>query len=135
MKRALFLTTVILLVVGLAAAKALVTPITLADLKDLKGKWTGERLARVGGAQRTDLTLFNDSLPLEGEVTLYYYKDVPRTWPCRGRIENGHLLLFWDKQTRKMDLRLLKKDDGSLELEGDVTGMGFGARVLLKKAK
>jgi hypothetical protein len=134
MKRVLFLAMVIVLVGGFAIAKTVDTPITVADLKDLKGEWTGERSAKLGSL-RTDLKIYNDSLPLEADLTLYYKTEGPKTWPCRGRIEDGRLKLFWDKQTGSADLRLRKADDGSMELAGTAAGRGFSATVVFKKVK
>ena len=134
MKRVLFLAMVIALASGLAIAKTADTPITLEDLKDLKGTWTGERTG-LAGNQRTDLKIYNDSLPLEGDITLYYKGQAPKTWPCSGRIENGRLKLFWDKQTGSADLGLRKKDDGSMELTGTAAGRGYSAPVVFKKVK
>ena len=98
MKRALFLTMVILLVAVFATAKAPVTPITKHDLKDLKGAWTGERLGQRGGFEGVDLIIFNDSLPLEGEVTLHWPRQGAKSWPCRGQIKEGRLIFFWQKK-------------------------------------
>jgi len=135
MKRVLFLAMALLLVGGLAIAKTAVIPITPADLKDLKGAWTGERYAQVGGQMRTDLTLYNESLPLEGDVTLYFLGVGPKTWPCRGRIEDGRLKLFWDNQTGTADLGLRKKDDGSMELQGTISWRGYGSPITFTKVK
>jgi hypothetical protein len=133
MKKVLFFAMVIaLLVGGLAIAKLVDTPITPADLKDLKGMWTGERSeARVG---KTDLKILNDTLPLKGEITLYYPKKPPHTWSCTGQIENGRLKLFWSKKAESADLGLRKADDGSMELEGNIIGKSSGT-VHFKKVK
>ncbi len=135
MRRVLLLAMAVLLVGGLAIAKTTVVPITPADLKDLKGTWTGDRFAQVGGQQRTDLTLYNDSLPLEGDVTLYFPRVGAKTWPCRGRIEDGRLKLFWDNQTGTADLGLRKKDDGSMELQGTIAGRGWSSPITFTKGK
>jgi hypothetical protein len=134
MKRAIFLTMVILLVAVFAAAKPQITPITKHDLKDFKGAWTGERLGQRGGVERVDLIISNDSLPLEGEVTLHWEKQASITWPCKGHIEDGRLIFLWHKQSRSLDLGL-RKDDGTLELEGYITGQGERGMVLLKKVQ
>jgi len=41
MKRVLFLAIIILFAAGLVYAETSIKPITLDDLKDLKGAWTG----------------------------------------------------------------------------------------------
>lgn len=134
MKRVIFLTIVILLVAVFATAKPPITPITKDDLKDLKGTWTGERLGQRGGVERVDLIISNDSLPLEGELTLHWEKQAAITWPCKGHIEDGRLIFLWHKKTRSLDLGL-RKDNGELELEGYITGQGERGMVLLKKVQ
>lgn len=134
MKKALFLIMIILLVAAFATAKTPIMPITKHDLKDLKWTWTGERIGQRGGVERVDLIISNDSLPLEGEVTLHWKKQAAMTWPCKGHIEDGHLIFLWAKQSRKLDLGL-RKDDGSMELEGDITDRGYRGMVSLKKVQ
>ena len=134
MKRALFLAMVIVLVSGFAIAKTAETPITPADLTDLKGAWTGQRSGRTG-TDRTDLNIKNDSLPLKGDITLHFYKLSPKTFPFRGRIEDGRLKLFWAKGNASADLRLRKKDDGSLELTGTIAAGGSSTSVVFKQVK
>lgn len=134
MKRALFLTLVILLVAGFATAKTPITPITKHDLKDLKGAWTGERIGQRGGVERVDLIIFNDSLPLEGEVTLHWPRLAAKSWPCKGHIEDGRLIFLWAKKMRKLDLRL-RTGDGEMKLEGYITDRGYRGMVFLKKVQ
>jgi hypothetical protein len=138
MKKVLFFVMVIaLLVGGLAIAKLVDTPITPADLKDLKGAWTGERAGALGSS-RTDLTISNDSLPLNGEITMYWperARRAPATYPCEGQIEDGRLKLFWSNKAGSADLGLRKADDGSMELKGTIVGSGFSGAVTFKKVK
>ena len=134
MKRALFLAMVIVLVSGFAIAKTADTPITPADLTDLKGAWTGQRSGKTG-TNRTDLNINNDSLPLKGDITLHYPKQSPKTWPFTGQIEDGLLKLSWNKGNGSADLRLRKKDDGSMQLTGTMAGTGLNASVVFKKEK
>ncbi len=135
MKRVLLLAMAVLLVGGLAIAKTVKIPITPADLKDLKGTWTGERITSGEGSLRSDLIFKNDNLPLLGDLTNYYRLDAPKTWPCRGRIEDGRLKLDCWNKTVILDLGLSKKDDGSMELSGTMQGAGLSAPVFLKKEK
>jgi hypothetical protein len=133
-KKVLFLTMVILLFVGLASAKTAFTPISPDDLKDLKGEWTGERRDQRGVNARADLRIYNDRLPLEGEVVLYFPRVAPKTWQFdNGQIEDGSLLVIWS-DGRKMKLGL-RKGDGKMELEGDIQSSGFAAKVFFKKVK
>jgi len=67
MKRVLFLAIIILFAAGLVYAETSIKPITQGDLKDLKGAWTGERIGHRGGAERVDLLISTDSLPIKGE--------------------------------------------------------------------
>ena len=125
---------VILLVAGFATAKTPVTPITKHDLKDLKGIWTGERLGQRGGVAKVDLIISNDSLPLAGEVTCHWPGKAAITWPCKGHIKDGRLIFFWHKKSMSLDLGL-RKSNGTLELEGYITGQGERSDVLLKKVQ
>ena len=134
MKKALFLAMVIVLAGGFAFAKTADTPITPADLTDLKGAWTGQR-SGTGGTNRTDLNINNDSLPLEGDITLHYPRKSPQTWPCSGEIEDGRLKLSCAKGNGSADLSLRKKDDGSMELRGAIAMTGGSSSVVFKQAK
>lgn len=136
MKRALFLAMVILLVSGFAIAKTAETPITPADLTDLKGAWTGQRVGRVG-TNRTDLNIINDSLPLKGNITMHWPKRLPTTFRFTGQIEDGRLKLSWATggHNASADLGLRKKDDGSMQLTGIMEGAGVSGSVTFKKVK
>jgi hypothetical protein len=134
MKRALFLAMVIVLASGFAIAKTAETPITPADLTDLKGAWTGQRSGRAG-TNRTDLNINNDSLPLEGDITLHWPKRTPTTSPFTGQIEDGRLKLSWHEGNGSADLGLRKKDDGSMQLTGTIEGGGASGSVTFKKVK
>jgi hypothetical protein len=72
---------------------------------------------------------------LEGDITFYYPKAAPKTVPCSGEIEDGRLKLSWDKGNGSADLRLYKKDDGSMELKGTSAYKGTSASVVFKKVK
>jgi hypothetical protein len=135
MKKVLFVTMLILLFVGSVTAKAPFTPISQDDLKDLKGEWTGERLC-IGGKVRTDLKIYNDSLPLKGEIVFYIPKGLyaPKTWQFyNGQIEEGSLHVIWS-DARRMKLGL-RKGDGKMELEGVFQGGGFAGEVFFKKVQ
>jgi hypothetical protein len=134
MKKALFLAMVIVLVSVFAIAKTADTPITPADLTELKGAWTGQRSGKAG-TNRTDLNINNDSLPLEGDITLHFPKAAPQTYPFTGQIEDGRLKLSWSQGNGSADLGLRKKDDGSMELKGTIFGGGLSASATFKKVK
>jgi hypothetical protein len=136
MKRLLFLAMIIFCAAGFVYAKTSIKPITPDDLKDLKGAWTGERIGQQGGVERVDLILSNDSLPLEGKVTLHWEKRGigSKTWPCKGHIENGRLILLWAKNRRKLDLGI-HTGDGEMKLEGHITDRGFQGIVFLQKVQ
>ena len=134
MKRSIFLAMVILLVAAFAIAKPPVTPISQDDLKDLKGEWTGERLALDGSTQKTDLQINNDSLPLKGEVVWYFPQAASNPWRFKnGHIKDGSLNVVWsDERSMKLSLR---KGDGKMELEGDIQGGGVSITIFFKKVK
>jgi hypothetical protein len=134
MKRALFLAMVIVLVSAFAIAKTADTPITPADLTDLKGAWTGTRSGRTG-INRMDLNINNDSLPLKGDITFHWPKHEPTTSHFTGQIVDGRLKLSWNRGNGSADLSLRKKDDGSMELRGPIFGRGFSSSVTFKKVK
>lgn len=134
MKKVFFLAMVFLVVVSCATAKTAIKPITQDDLKDLKGEWTGKRIGQLGGVERVDLIIYNDSLPLDGEVTLHWTKQASRTWFFKGRIENGRLILLWREKARSMNLGL-RRGNGKMELEGHIMGDGYRGNVFLKKVQ
>lgn len=136
MKRILLVGLAVLLVGGLAFAKSVVVPITPTDLKDLKGSWTGERFSP-RGQLRTDLTINNDSIPLEGEISLVLPLAMgsAQTYPVKGLIEDGRLKLSWGTQTGSADLSLFKKDDGSMELRGTISGAGGSSPIVFTRIK
>jgi hypothetical protein len=136
MKKILFFAMVLALVGGLVIAKTADVPITPADLKDLKGAWTGERTTQ-SGILKTDLTISNDSLPLNGDMTFDFPRGrkVSETYTFEGRIEDGRLKLSYDQQNGLADLGLRKNDDGSMELKGTITYKANAMPVVFKKVK
>ena len=134
MKKLFFFAMVILLGASFVTAKTAVKPITQDDLKDLKGEWRGERIGQLGGVHRTDLIIFNDSLPLKGEVTLHFKGKAAKTWRWKGRIKDGRLIIFWAKKSRSLDLGL-RKGNGKMELEGYIMDRGYRGQVFLKKVQ
>jgi hypothetical protein len=129
MKKAFFLTMVILLIVGFATAKTPVTPITQNDLKDLKGEWTGKR----GLNLETNLTIDNDNLPLTGEVELFSKRGAPKTYSFEnGSIEDGKLVINCEDIGLRLRLEL-QKDDSEMKLVGDIDFSGRAANVIFEK--
>ncbi len=134
MKKICLLVIVIFLLGGLATAKTPVTLITNNDLPDLKGEWTGDRLGKMGNL-RTDLTIYNDMLPLRGVITLYFLKGNSKTFDFNnGRIEDGRLIIYREDIGLKLDLSLRKGGD-QMKLEGDIVFQGYDVSVFLKKVK
>jgi hypothetical protein len=134
MKKIFLLVIVVFVLGGFAIAKAPVTPITNNDLPDLKGEWTGDRLGKMGNL-RTDLTIYNDVLPLRGVVTFYFLQGNSKTIDFNnGRIEDGRLIIYREDTGLKLDLGL-RKGDGQMKLEGDVLFSGYNANVFFKKVK
>lgn len=134
MKKIFLLVIVIFVLGGLATAKTPVTPITNNDLADLKGEWTGDRLGKMGNL-RTDLTIYNDILPLRGVITLYFLKGNSKDFGFNnGRIEDGRLIIYREDIGLKLDLSL-RKGDGQMKLEGDIMFEGYDVNVFFKKVK
>ena len=134
MKKICLLVIIILLLGGLAIAKTPVTPITNNNLTDLKGAWTGDRLGKMGNL-KTDLTIYNDVLPLRGVITLYFLGGASKTIDFNnGRIEDGRLIIYRENIGLKLDLSL-RKDDGQMKLEGSIMFQGYDVNVFFKKVK
>jgi hypothetical protein len=140
MKRMIFSGCIILVfasMVLVSYAAMTKQPITVKDLPDLKGKWTGSRVGGGGTRLNTDLEISNDSLPVQGKFIFY---DVVRPGQ-RGRTEikefkNGKIndqgnLLFTGPNI-EVELSLYK-DDGKMKLEGNYFWAGVKATMSFTK--
>lgn len=142
MKRTIFLGCMGLLfalMVVVSYAAMTKVPISTSDLPDLKGKWEGWRTGAVGGAGlRTELEIYNDTLPLKGKIT---YHDVKRRGmkdalgdfiqELNGTINNDGNL--YSKSGQNSIELSLYKGDGKMKLDGDCYLTGFKGTMTLNK--
>ncbi len=112
-------------------------PITEANLSDLKGKWEGWRTVGVTHNLRTELEIYNDTLPLKGKFIFEQVKrqdrggGTPHTMEFKGaRIKDGN---FYGKGGVNEWELSLHKDDGKMKLEGDFYFRGAKGTMSLKK--
>lgn len=115
----------ILIFISFAFAKASVTPITLDDLPYLPGDWTGQTIH----GRRIDLTIYNDSLPAQGEIVVYFSENETQT--CNfddGYLKDGQLCISCDELVISIWLRL--QDD---KLVGDVDLLGGSGKILFER--
>jgi len=134
MKKMACITSIIFIVASMAfvvyAQKGKVS-ISESDLSDLKGKWVGTRTTATARTAKTDLEIFNDTLPLQGKFILYDVRIDSRMGGKRAgghgetetydfknvRInEQGNLL--WKAGNSEIELSLYK-DEGKMELKGN----------------
>jgi hypothetical protein len=115
-------------------------PISTENLPDLKGKWEGWRTPLQRGttqSYRTDLEIYNDTLPLKGKVTFY---DVERKDKLGGTIFNkfntgqinneGDFVIESGEHTYNLSLY---KDKGEMKLEGKYDFRQTRGTISLKK--
>lgn len=125
MKKVIVLALMILLAISLAFAKTAVVPITEDDLPYLPGKWTGHSIH----GRRIDLHIYNDRLPAQGEITVYFSDDETQTCSFDdGYLENGQLCISCEELVLILRLRL-QESDGEINLVGDVDLLGASGRV------
>jgi len=108
-------------------------PISEGDLSYLTGKWEGRRNVRQG-TFRTEMEIYNDSLPLKGKVI---WHDVKRkgsgtyTWEfMEGMIKDGKLYV---KRGQNYVELSLYKGDGKMRLDGVVFTEGYEGTIILFK--
>jgi len=109
------------------------------NASDLKGKWEGWRTGPVGGSKnlRTELEIYNDTLPLKGKLTAH---DVKRKGVLSGTETNdfnqgtinndGNFYLKWGQNYLELSLY---KGDGKMKLEGDCYFTGAKGTITLHK--
>jgi len=109
------------------------------NVSDLKGKWEGWRTGAVGAAGlRTELEIYNDTLPLKGKITFH---DVKRRGmkdavgdfiqELNGTITNDGNL--YSKSGQNYVELSLYKGDGKMKLDGDFYFMGAKGTMTLNK--
>ena len=129
----------VFILMGLVSYAAMTRePISKGNLCDLKGKWEGWRTVGVGGSHnaRTELEIYNDTLPLKGKFLFEQIKRQDRgggtgTMEFKaGKIENGNFYLKAGQNYWELSLH---KDDGKMKLEGDFYFRGAKGTMSLKK--
>jgi hypothetical protein len=129
MKKPILSALMILLLISFAFAKASVQPITPDDLPYLPGEWAGSSLR----GQRIDLRIYNDSLPIRGEITLYASDNEPQACSfTNGYLKNGQLIFSCEELVITLYLRL-QEDNEELQLAGDVELLGASGKVVFEK--
>jgi len=108
-------------------------PISEGNLSYLTGKWEGKRYVR-GGTFRTEMEIYNDTLPLKGK---FIFHEVKRkgggtyTWEfMQGMIKDGN---FYVKRGQNYYKLSLHKGDGKMKLEGDFFAEGNEGTITLYK--
>ena len=116
-----------------SSASMAIEPISEGNLSDLTGKWEGKRYVR-GGTFRTEMEIYNDTLPLKGKFIFY---DVKRkgggtySWEfMQGMIKDGK---FYVKRGQNYFKLSLHKGDGKMKLEGDQFVDGNEGTITLYK--
>ena len=108
--------------------------ISVANLPDLKGNWTGSRRAGPGPHLNTDLEISNDSLPVQGKLIFYAVGRRGTTETVDftgGRVNDQGNFLITGSQI-EVELSLYK-DDGKMKLEGNFAWRGDKGTMSLKK--
>ena len=130
MKRVMLSALMILLVISFAFAKTSVMPITEDDLPYLPGEWTGASLR----GQRIDLHIYNDSLPAQGEITVYFSDNEMQTCNfTNGYLEDGQLCISCEEIMLSLWLRL-QESNGDMKLVGAVELLGASGKIGFEKA-
>ena len=120
---ALFLCSVI----SLGCSTSSERPISQSDIPDLIGKWEG-RYDASNFPELVRVQILNDSL--EGNITVEGY---PTPKAFNGKIENGSLVLSWEKD-RWINMKL-RKDGREIKLVGDIQTFQRKKTLTLEKIK
>jgi hypothetical protein len=129
MKKVMLSALMVLLVIGFAFAKTSVMPITEDDLPYLPGQWAGHSIR----GQKIDLHIYNESLPAQGEIAVYFSDDEMQTCSFDdGYLEDGQLCISCDEIVLSLRLRL-QEDDEELKLVGDVELLGASGKIVFEK--
>ena len=112
--------------------------ISEANLSDLKGNWAGNRTTGLGDQRNTDLTIANDSLPLQCKFTLYDFENIQGRGKTKtldrdlkGKI-NDQGNLFVEAGNVEVELSLYD-DSGKKKLEGNYFWGGRKGTMSFKK--
>ena len=109
-----------------------------ANLSDLQGNWVGSRTTGQGDQRNTDLTISNDSLPLQCKFTLYDFENIQGRGKTKtldrdlkGKInDQGNLLV----EAGNVEVELSLYDDGGKKkLEGNYFWGGRKGKMSFNK--
>jgi hypothetical protein len=129
MKKAIVSALMILLVISIAFAKTQVMPITPDDLPYLLGEWAGSSLR----GQKVDLKIYSDSLPVRGEITVYFPGNETQTCSfTNGYLEDGQLCISCEEIVISLWLRL-QRGNGEMKLAGDVELLGAFGKIIFER--
>ena len=124
-----------ILIALVSSASMTKEPISEGNLSDLSGKWAGWR-AVSGGNYRTEMEIYNDTLPLKGKFIFYDLqkrKKYGGTFVLKfkqGMIKDNK---FYLKQGQDYFELSLHKGDGKMKLEGNFFSMGYNGTITLYK--
>ena len=111
-------------------------PISKSTLSDLKGKWEGWRTIEGARDARTELEIYNDTLPLQGKLTLHDVRQKGTKSGTneveieQGKIKDDHF--YFKRGNNEVELSL-HKGDGKMKLEGDFQFYGAKGKMALNK--
>ena len=114
-------------VISLGCSTGSERSISQSDIPDLIGIWEG-RYDWGGFADLVRVQILNDSL--EGNITVEGY---PTPKAFNGKIENGSLVLSWEKD-RWINMKL-RKDGREIKLVGDIQTFQRKKTLTLEKIK
>jgi hypothetical protein len=128
MKKVILSAMMVLLVISFAFAKTSVMPITEDDLPYLPGEWAGHSIR----GQRINLKIYNDSLPAQGEIAVYFSDTETQTCSFTdGYLEDGQLCISCEDIMLSLRLRL--QGNGDLKLIGNVELLGASGKIVFEK--
>jgi len=108
-------------------------PISEGNLSYLTGKWEGRRYVK-GYNFRTELEIYNDTLPLKGK---FIFHEVKRKTGGTYTVEFMHGMIkdsnFYLKRGQNYFELSLHKGDGKMKLEGDFFSEGYEGTITLYK--
>ena len=127
----------LIMLLGLASYAAMTKePISKSSLSDLKGKWEGWRTIEGSRDARTELEIYNDTLPLKGKFTLHDVRQKGTKSGTnevefdQGKIKDDHF--YFKRGNNELELSL-HKGDGKMKLEGEFQFWGAKGRMTLDK--
>lgn len=124
-----------ILIALVSSASMTKEPISEGNLSDLRGKWAGWRTVS-GGNYRTEMEIYNDTLPLKGKFIFYDLqrrKKYGRKFVLKfkqGMIKDNKLCIKEGQNSFELSLH---KGDGKMKLEGGFDAIGVNGIITLNK--